>query len=173
MGTHSLLQGIFLTQGSNLSLLHCQQILYHLNYQGSISLLKLDCSTLNVVGRFKPPLNSSNFWCSCFQLKQDLSRHIFSGGSDGKQSIWFLRVDRTILRMQVTQFYHWIRKIPWRRKWQPTLVFLPGKSHGQRSLLGYYPWSCKESDTTEWLSLPHSSRDGTVSYSKLEYTEHQ
>ena len=34
----------------------------------------------------------------------------------------------------------WVRKIPWRRKWQPTLVFLPGKSHGQRSLVGYSPW---------------------------------
>ena len=33
----------------------------------------------------------------------------------------------------------WVRKIPWRRKWQPTSVFLPGKSHGQRSLAGYSP----------------------------------
>jgi len=40
-------------------------------------------------------------------------------------------------------------KIPWRRKWQPTPVFLPGKSHGQRSWWGYSPWSRKESDTTE------------------------
>ena len=39
--------------------------------------------------------------------------------------------------------------IPWRKKGQPTLVFLPGESHGQRSLLGYSPWGCKESDTTE------------------------
>ena len=37
----------------------------------------------------------------------------------------------------------------WRRKWQPTPVFLPGKSHGQRSPAGYRPWGCKESDTTE------------------------
>ena len=37
----------------------------------------------------------------------------------------------------------------WRRKWQPTPVFLPGKSHGQRSLAGYSPWGRKESDTTE------------------------
>ena len=36
-----------------------------------------------------------------------------------------------------------------RRKWQPTLVFLPGKSHGQRSLVGYSPWGCKELDMTE------------------------
>ena len=39
--------------------------------------------------------------------------------------------------------------IPWRRKWQPTPVFLPGKSHGQRRLTGYSPQSCKELDATE------------------------
>ena len=42
---------------------------------------------------------------------------------------------------------------PRRGNWQPTPVFLPGKSHGQRSLAGYRPWGCKESDTTEWLML--------------------
>ena len=42
-----------------------------------------------------------------------------------------------------------IRKMPWRRKWQPTPVFLPGDSHGQRNLAGYSPWGHKESDTTE------------------------
>ena len=40
-------------------------------------------------------------------------------------------------------------KIPWSRKWQLTPVFLPGKSHGQRSLAGYSPWGRKESDMTE------------------------
>ena len=40
-------------------------------------------------------------------------------------------------------FNPWVRKIPWRRKWQPTPVFLPGKSHGQRSMVGYSPWSHK------------------------------
>ena len=40
-------------------------------------------------------------------------------------------------------FDPWGGKIPWRRKWQPTPVFLPGKSHGQRSLAGYRPGSCK------------------------------
>ena len=50
----------------------------------------------------------------------------------------------------------WVKvgKIPWRRKWQPTPVLLPGKSHGWRSLAGYSPWGCKESDTTEWLQFP-------------------
>ena len=39
-----------------------------------------------------------------------------------------------------------------RRKWQPNPVFLPGESHGQKSLVGYSPWGHKESDTTERLS---------------------
>ena len=40
-------------------------------------------------------------------------------------------------------FSPWVRKVPWRRKWQPTPVFLPGKFHGQRRLVGYSSWSCK------------------------------
>ena len=44
------------------------------------------------------------------------------------------------------------RKLPWRRKWLPTPVFLSGKSHGQRSLVGYSPWSCKELDMTKRLT---------------------
>ena len=45
----------------------------------------------------------------------------------------------------------WVGKIPWRRKWQPTLVFLPGKFHGQRSLASYNPWGGKELVMTELL----------------------
>ena len=48
-------------------------------------------------------------------------------------------------------FDPWVGKIPWRRKWQPTPGFLPGESHGQRSLVGYSPQGHKESDTTERL----------------------
>ena len=43
----------------------------------------------------------------------------------------------------------WVGKIPWRRKWQPLLVFLPGESHGQRILAGYSPWGPKELYTTK------------------------
>ena len=50
-----------------------------------------------------------------------------------------------------------VGKIPWRRKWQPTPVFLPGKSYGQRSLAGYSPKSSKKSNMTEWLST-HAAR---------------
>ena len=47
------------------------------------------------------------------------------------------------------RFDPWVRKILWRREWQPTPVLLPGKFHGWRSLVGYSPWGHKESDTTE------------------------
>ena len=50
------------------------------------------------------------------------------------------------------RFDPWVRKIPWRRQWHPTPIFLPGESHGQRSLVGYSPWAHKESDMTEQLT---------------------
>ena len=53
---------------------------------------------------------------------------------------------------QQTWFDPWLGKIPWRRKWPPTPVLLPGKFHEQRSLVGYSPQGCKESDTTKRLS---------------------
>ena len=51
------------------------------------------------------------------------------------------------------RFNPWVGKTPWRRKRQPTSVFLPGESHVQRNLAGYSPWGHKESDTTEQLTL--------------------
>ena len=48
----------------------------------------------------------------------------------------------------------WVGKIPWRRKWQSTPVFFPGKSHGQRSLAGYSPWGHRESD--DWVTNTHT-----------------
>ena len=50
------------------------------------------------------------------------------------------------------EFNPWIRKIPWRRKWQATPIILPGKSNGWRSLVGCSPRSCQELDTTEQVS---------------------
>ena len=44
----------------------------------------------------------------------------------------------------------------WRRKWQPTPIFLPRESHGQRSLADYSPWGRKESDKTETTSYEHN-----------------
>ena len=46
-------------------------------------------------------------------------------------------------------------KFPWRKAWQPTLVFLPRESPGQRSLAGYSPWGHQELDTTEATKHAH------------------
>ena len=61
-----------------------------------------------------------------------------------------------MLEMQEMQVGSLGHEDPWKRKWQPTPVFLTGKSHGQRSLKGYSPWSCKESDKTEPLNIGFS-----------------
>ena len=57
----------------------------------------------------------------------------FPGGASGKESTCQCK------RCKRHRFNPWVRKIPWRRKWQPTSVFLPGKFHGQRGLMGYSP----------------------------------
>ena len=54
-------------------------------------------------------------------------------------------------------FDPWVRKIPWRKTWQPTPVFLPGKCHGQRSQVGYSPWGRQESDVTEYACTPRKN----------------
>ena len=54
--------------------------------------------------------------------------------------------------LQETWFDLWVGEIPWRREWLPMPAFLPGESHGQRSLAGYSPRGCKESETIERLT---------------------
>ena len=53
------------------------------------------------------------------------------------------------------EFNPWVRKISWRRDRLSTAVYLPGESHGQRNLVGYSPWVCKESDTTDLTDSRH------------------
>ena len=59
-------------------------------------------------------------------------------------------------RLKSHGFDAWVRKIPWRRAWQATPVFLPSESHGQRSLAGYSPVGHKESDMTEATEHTHT-----------------
>ena len=67
----------------------------------------------------------------------------FPGGASSKETACQGR------RHGRCRFDPWVRKIPWSRKWQPTLVFLPGKFQGPKSLAGYSPWGCKQWDRTE------------------------
>ena len=68
---------------------------------------------------------------------------------------WWLGGKESACQRRRCRFNPWIGKIPWRRKWKPTPVFLPWECNGQRSLAGYNPRGCKESATTEVTSFFH------------------
>ena len=106
MGCHFLLQGIFLTQGSNphlLCLLHCRQMLYRLSYQAKQM----------IETRYHLELKESINWDGASLIAQ-----------------W----SRIHLQCKRCRFDPWVGKVPERRKWLPTLVFLPGEFQGQRNL---------------------------------------
>ena len=93
---------------------------------------------------FKPTFSLSTFtFIKRLFSSSSLSAMGFPGGSEVKASTCKVGDPGSISGLG---------KIAWRRKWQPTPVFLPGESHGRRSLVGYSPWGHKESDMTS-LSL--------------------
>ena len=77
----------------------------------------------------------------------------FPDGANGKELSCQCR------RCKRCEFDLWVGKIPWRRAWQPTPVFLPGESHKQRSLVGYRPWGHKELDMIEEVTHTCAIRD--------------
>ena len=79
-----------------------------------------------------------------------MNRQGLPGGASGKEPTCQCR---RLKRLKRCGFNPWVKKIPWRRKWQCPPVFLPGEFHGQRSLVGCSPWGCKESDMTEHASI--------------------
>ena len=78
------------------------------------------------------------------------------GDSEGHGLPWWLRWWSVCLQCGRPRFNPWVGNVLWRRKWQPIPVLLPGKSHGQRSVVGYRPWGRKDSDTTERLHFSTS-----------------
>ena len=80
-------------------------------------------------------------------FKKSKSSMGFPGGTDGK---------KIYLQRGRPEFDPWVRKVPWRRGWLPTPVFLPGESQGQKSLAGYSPWGHKVMDTTERHTHTHT-----------------
>ena len=81
--------------------------------------------------------------CHTIRVLTHQNKGCFPGGTSGKEPTCQYR------RRKRHGFDPWVEKIPWDRTWQPISVFLPGKSHEQRSLVDYSPWGHKESDTTE------------------------
>ena len=76
-----------------------------------------------------------------------LSHSHIPGSSSSKEPICQCR------RHKKLEFNPWVRNIPWKRKWQPTPIYLPGKSHGQRRLVDYSQWAGSELDKTQRLTL--------------------
>ena len=85
------------------------------------------------------------------QLNSLSENVIWPSWTENYELPWWLRGSSVCLKCGRPRFDPWVGKIPWRRKWQPTPVLLPGKFHGQRILVGYSPWGRKESNMTEWL----------------------
>ena len=142
VSSHSLLQEIFLNQGFKLGLPHYRQILYHLSHQGTptvrIGLILLNESFFNRCPLCLPekamaPNSSTLAWKIPWTEEPGRlqSMGLLRVGHDWATSLWLFT------------FMHW------RRKWQPTPVFLPGEFQGWGSLVGCHLWGRTESDTTE------------------------
>ena len=124
------LQGIFPTQGSNPGLPHCRWIFYQLSHKGSPNNIGVVSLALE---KAMAPHSSTLAWKIPWMEEPG-----------GLQSMGSRRVGHDwTTSLSLFTFMHW------RRKWQPTPVFLPGESQGRRSLVGCHLWGRTESDTTE------------------------
>ena len=82
-------------------------------------------------------------------LKSSSLRYLIIAAQTNCWFPWWLSGKEFACQCKVLEFDPWVGKIPWKRKWEPTPVFLPGKFHGQRSSVGYSPWDLTELDMTE------------------------
>ena len=122
----------------------------------------IDCKMITSTVLANTAITSHIYWLVCVCVWWEHLRSVFlvtirgfPGGARGKVRAW----QGGDLR---SGFNPGVRKIPWRRNWQPTSVFLSEKSHGQRVQEGYSSWGCKEWDPSEWLSIQQPS--------SIEYT---
>ena len=113
--------------------------------------------------------NVCTFWIYIFIKQGGRLRNIFIKKYAFQWLLRWLRQGRICPQCGILRFDPWVRKIPWRREWLPTPIFLPGKSHGQRDLAGYNPWDGKELDTTEQLTLSLSLFQSSSLTPSLEF----
>ena len=144
VGSHSILQGIFPTQRLNPGLLHCRWILYQLSHKGSPRILEWVAYPFS--SRSSQPRSQNRVSCiagrffTSWATREALSTYMHVGKYLGFPDVIVVRNllasagdDRDVNSVPG------LGKSPWKQVWQPTPVFLPGKSHGQRSLGGYSP----------------------------------
>ena len=106
------------------------------------------------------PRDRAARWAAGYRVAQSRARLKQCSSSKDMWLPWWLSGKESACQCRRCGFHLWVRKIPWRRNWQPMPVLLPRKSHRQRSLVGYSPWDREESDTTSPLNndiIPVSS----------------
>ena len=110
-----------------------------------IYIVKVMGLVISITSPFGSPIWSVKKTDGSWRITVDCCTLDFLGGPSGKEPTCQCR------RHKRCRFDPWVGKVTWRRRdtWQPTPVFLPGEPHGQRSLVGYSPWGCKESDVIE------------------------
>ena len=104
-----------------------------------ISWLQLPSAVILEPKKIRSVTVSTFFPCICHEMR----------GLEGFPGGLVVKNTPAVEDMQEMQVRSLGREFPWKRAWQPTSVFLPGESHGQRSLASNSPWGCKESDTTD------------------------
>ena len=132
---------------------NCPFISYHQPYQGFQLSLNKYCFINKQVRFFhlgRRCLRPGNTNCPFISYHQpyqgfqlSLNKYYFINLYKFSRLPWWLSGKEPTCQCRRRRFHPWVRKIPWRRKWQPTPVFLVRKSHGQRSLVGDSPWGCK------------------------------
>ena len=123
-----------------LCLQHCRQIVYRWATREALTPMRLVLSLYQSQAKTRRLHTDIPRVCVCVCVCVCVPAHLrFPGGT--------VPCSENQLPCRRHRFSPWVRKIPCRRKWKPTLVLSPGKSHGQRNLVGYSPWGAKKSDT--------------------------
>ena len=164
---------LFTVKISHAELLFTETLINTLKSSEARQILDLKCLFVQSQFFMRVKNVSCNVWVTVdtegTRMEASLSPWRLSPSEDmtGKNLKPLLQCCNVCTWMNLSGFVPWVGKIPWRRKWQSSLVFLPGESHGQRSLAGYRPCGCRERNTAEQLST-QPKMDVTFSASSMK-----
>jgi len=139
--------------------IHSCRIFYIISRWDKSSGRLMEFSTLIIQNQRASPFQ----WCFLLCSSQCRNRSFL----ESKIEKWQKQLKRSSAESNPGPSFDWVSywlwwgragRIPWRREWLPTAVFLPGESHGQRSLTGHSPWGCRESDT-DWTTFTLDAND--------------
>ena len=123
------------------------RIHYSVDTDGQCGGCRFFFSSTQTIRQFHTISPSGEVYISAYPVGRECSQQpavqIFTHNYRAPGLPWWLSGKESACQCRRCRFDPWAGKIPWRRKWQPTSVFLPGKSHGQRSLVACSPWGGK------------------------------